>query len=279
MASQLRASRAGRSFWQLDIAIIETCRNLQYLCRGFLRARVMFCHGRNATPLFAQRLRATARDFCYIFSDTQFVRSPRRTSCRTPQIIPKSRSSRMSLRSASGSPSSAFRCRSTTASSRPRKVRRWPSRSKFAGFDVGNRWCIHPMEGWDANRDGSPSEHTLRRWRNFGRSGAKLIWGGEAAAVQPDGRANPNQTLATESNRRGLAALLDELTDAHREAFGTLDDLLVGLQLTHSGRFCKPDDHHKMAPRIAYHHPLLDAKFDIDPATTRSCGPTTSWSS
>src|SRR6188508_2567739 len=64
-------------------------------------------------------------------------------------------------------------------------------------FLVGNRWCIHPMEGWDANRDGSPSDHTLRRWRNFGLSGAKLIWGGEAAAVRPDGRANPNQTLAT----------------------------------------------------------------------------------
>ena len=86
----------------------------------------------------------------------------------------------------------------------------------IGGFQVGNRWCIHPMEGWDANRDGSPSPHTLRRWRNFGLSGAKLIWGGEAAAVQPDGRANPNQTLATPDNRAGLAALLNELLAAHR---------------------------------------------------------------
>jgi 2,4-dienoyl-CoA reductase-like NADH-dependent reductase (Old Yellow Enzyme family) len=136
---------------------------------------------------------------------------------------------------------------------------------KFGNFEVANRWCIHPMEGWDANRDGSPTEHTLRRWRHFGRSGAKLIWGGEAAAVRPDGRANPNQTLATKSNRAGLEALLGELTTAHREAFGSADGLLVGLQLTHSGRFCKPDEHHKMSPRIAYHHPLLDAKFKIDP--------------
>ena len=75
----------------------------------------------------------------------------------------------------------------------------------IGGFRVGNRWCIHPMEGWDANRDGSPSDYTLRRWRNFGRSGAKLIWGGEAAAVQPGGRANPNQTLATPANNRCLA--------------------------------------------------------------------------
>lgn len=135
----------------------------------------------------------------------------------------------------------------------------------IAGVEVRNRWCIHPMEGWDANRDGTPSPHTLRRWQNFGRSGAKLIWGGEAAAVRPDGRANPNQTLATESNRRGLSALLYALTDAHQASFGSLDGLLVGLQLTHSGRFCKPDDHHKTAPRIAYHHPLLDEKFKIDP--------------
>src|SRR5882672_8060419 len=80
-----------------------------------------------------------------------------------------------------------------------------------AGRRIGNRWCIHPMEGWDAHADGSPSEHTLRRWRRFGQSGAKLIWGGEAAAVQPEGRANPHQTLATQENRRGLKSLLDEL--------------------------------------------------------------------
>ncbi|MDZ4656780.1 MAG: NADH:flavin oxidoreductase [Bythopirellula sp.] len=134
----------------------------------------------------------------------------------------------------------------------------------IGGFQVGNRWCIHPMEGWDANPDGSPSEYTLRRWRRFGLSGAKLIWGGEAAAVRPDGRANPQQTLAIESNRAGLAALLDEVREGHLEQCGTLDGLLVGLQLTHSGRFCKPNDKKTFEPRIAYHHPLLDEKFGID---------------
>jgi 2,4-dienoyl-CoA reductase-like NADH-dependent reductase (Old Yellow Enzyme family) len=129
---------------------------------------------------------------------------------------------------------------------------------------VGNRWCIHPMEGWDANPDGSPSPFTLRRWHNFGLSGAKLIWGGEAAAVQPDGRANPRQTMATSDNRAGLAALLRELRTVHRTQFGRDDDLVVGLQLTHSGRFSRPRDK-RMEPRIAYHHPLLDAKFGIAP--------------
>jgi 2,4-dienoyl-CoA reductase-like NADH-dependent reductase (Old Yellow Enzyme family) len=40
--------------------------------------------------------------------------------------------------------------------------------------------------------------------------------------------------------------------------------LVVGLQLTHSGRFCRPNSK-ELEPRIAYHHPLLDAKFGIDP--------------
>src|SRR2546423_8834697 len=66
-------------------------------------------------------------------------------------------------------------------------------RCDIQGFTVGNRWCIHPMEGWDGTPAGEPTEHTLRRWEHFGQSGAKLIWGGEAFAVQGDGRANPLQ--------------------------------------------------------------------------------------
>ena len=48
---------------------------------------------------------------------------------------------------------------------------------------IGNRIVVHPMEGWDGSPDGNPSENTIRRWQRFGRSGAKLIWGGEAVAV------------------------------------------------------------------------------------------------
>ena len=135
----------------------------------------------------------------------------------------------------------------------------------FGRWKVGNRWCIHPMEGWDANRDGSPSELTIRRWQRFGESGAKLIWGGEAAAVRPDGKANPHQTVALRSNLEGLMRLRSSLVSAHQRAIGDTEGLVVGLQLTHSGRFSRP--HTKtLEPRIAYHHPLLDRKFNIDPA-------------
>ena len=60
---------------------------------------------------------------------------------------------------------------------------------EVGGVQVGNRWCIHPMEGWDGTQDGRPTERTIRRWTHFGQSGAKLIWGGEAFAVRRAGRA------------------------------------------------------------------------------------------
>ncbi|MFY8058806.1 MAG: NADH:flavin oxidoreductase, partial [Planctomycetaceae bacterium] len=42
------------------------------------------------------------------------------------------------------------------------------------------------------------------------------------------------------------------------------DDLLVGLQLTHSGRFARPFEKARMQPRTAYRHPLLDRRFGAD---------------
>ena len=49
----------------------------------------------------------------------------------------------------------------------------------------------------------------------FGESGAKMICGGEAMAVRPDGRANPNQLILIEQNKAGIAELLDILKTAH----------------------------------------------------------------
>ena len=128
---------------------------------------------------------------------------------------------------------------------------------------MGNRFCILPMEGWDGTREGAPSDLTTRRWRHFGESGAKLIWGGEAVAVRHDGRANPNQLLLTPGTLAPIAALREALVLAHRERFGANADrdLFVGLQLTHSGRFSRPDEKGKPAPLTAYPHPLLDRRF------------------
>jgi 2,4-dienoyl-CoA reductase-like NADH-dependent reductase (Old Yellow Enzyme family) len=134
---------------------------------------------------------------------------------------------------------------------------------RLNGTEVGNRFCILPMEGWDGTAEGHPSDLTRRRWRHFGQSGAKLIWGGEAVAVRHDGRANPNQLVIGEHTERALGQLRNDLLTTHRERFGANagDDLLIGLQLTHSGRYARPNRSDRAEPRVAYHHPVLDSRF------------------
>lgn len=129
------------------------------------------------------------------------------------------------------------------------------------GLTIGNRFAVQPMEGWDGTLDGKPSELTFRRWRRFGSSGAKLIWGGEAVAVQHHGRANPNQLLLNEDTRDDIARLRDALVEEHRKARGTTDGLTIGLQLTHSGRYSRPNG--KPEPRILYRHPILDRRLNL----------------
>ncbi len=133
------------------------------------------------------------------------------------------------------------------------------------GKTVGNRFCALPMEGWDGALDGKPTELVYRRWQNFGGSGAKLIWGGEAVAVRHDGRANPHQLLLNDANQSDLERLLAALKEAHLQKFSRATDLLVGLQLTHSGRFSRPNDKSRLEPKIAYHHPVLDRLYNIPP--------------
>ncbi len=132
---------------------------------------------------------------------------------------------------------------------------------EVAGVTVGNRFAILPMEGWDATPDGRPSDLTIRRWRRFGQSGAKLIWGGEAVAVRHDGRANPRQLLSTDDTIGDLARLRETLVAEHASRFSRTDDLLVGLQLTHSGRYARPGG--PPEPMILYRHPFLDRKLGL----------------
>jgi len=112
---------------------------------------------------------------------------------------------------------------------------------------IANRFAVLPMEGWDGTTDGRPTDLVRRRWSRFGRSGCGLVWG-EATAVRPDGRANPNQLVIDETTVdeiAGLRALLDP-------------GQVAGMQLTHSGRYARPVD--VPTPRTAYQHPILDGR-------------------
>ena len=135
---------------------------------------------------------------------------------------------------------------------------------------VGNRFSVLPMEGWDGTTDGRPTDLVLRRWERFGTSGAKLVWGGEAVSVRPDGRANPNQLCIGPESIVDLGNLRRRLVAAHADRHGRADDLVVGLQLTHSGRWSRPDG--TLAPRLAYRHPVLDDRVPVDDGSVLTDG-------
>ncbi len=125
-------------------------------------------------------------------------------------------------------------------------------------FTVGNSMAIHPMEGCDGTLDGRPDELTWRRYERFARGGAKLIWF-EATAVRADGRANTRQVMLDRNTVDDFARLLQMMRRAHKEEWGTADDLLIPVQLTHSGRYSHP------VRIIAYHNPLIDEKTGTPP--------------
>jgi len=106
----------------------------------------------------------------------------------------------------------------------------------IGGKQCGNRLAVQPMEGCDGTLDGRPDELTFRRYVRFGAGGAKLIWG-EATAVSDEGRANPRQLWLSSRSASAIEEMLARCRRAHRDAFGSDDDLIVGLQLTHSGRY------------------------------------------
>lgn len=113
-----------------------------------------------------------------------------------------------------------------------------------------NRWAVLPMEGWDGEDDGRPSDLVRRRWDRFAASEAGLVWG-EATAVRPDGRANPRQLALDETTVDDFAALRAHLDPSQ----------VTGLQLTHSGRYARPTTAGP-APKTVYEHPLLDARVE-----------------
>jgi NADPH2 dehydrogenase len=118
---------------------------------------------------------------------------------------------------------------------------------------IGNSLAIHPMEGCDGELDGRPGELTWRRYKRFAAGGAKLLWF-EATAICREGRANPRQLWINPNTEDDYARLIDTIRNDHAAAFGTADDLLVPMQLTHSGRYSYPDR------IIAYHNPWIDRK-------------------
>jgi len=122
----------------------------------------------------------------------------------------------------------------------------------LAGFPAANRMAVQPMEGYDSENDGSPSELSKRRYLRYASGGSAIIWY-EAVSVVHEGRSNPHQLWIHKKNSDAYSRLNDEVRK--RAANNNIDPFLV-IQLTHSGRYCKPEGVAK--PQVAALNPLLD---------------------
>jgi len=132
----------------------------------------------------------------------------------------------------------------------------------FQKYDLGgraipNRLAVHPMEGFDSRPDGNPDELAFRRYKRFAFGGSGLIWF-EAVSVVPEGRSNPRQMWLHDKNVNAFSRLVEHTRRAAHETFGSGHDPYLVIQLTHSGRYSRPEG--KPRPLIAAYNPYLDTE-------------------
>ena len=118
---------------------------------------------------------------------------------------------------------------------------------------IPNRICIQPMEGCDAQTDGSPSPLTHWRHLRYAEGGAGLIWM-ESTAITPNARSRDNQLCLHANNLPAFRQLVKAMRQSAMQRWGR--ELIIVLQLAHGGRV-------SAEPVIVHHNPALDADSGI----------------
>jgi 2,4-dienoyl-CoA reductase-like NADH-dependent reductase (Old Yellow Enzyme family) len=123
-------------------------------------------------------------------------------------------------------------------------------------LECPNSLAVHPMEGADGDCLGRPGELTYRRYKRFAAGGAGLLWA-EAIAVVPEGRANPRQLWLNSDSFNAFAEMIKQMRKAAKDSMGENHNPVIVAQLTHSGRYSKPDG--TARPLIVQRDPYLDS--------------------
>ncbi len=127
---------------------------------------------------------------------------------------------------------------------------------KIGTLNAPNRMAVNPMEGADGDSIGRPGELTLRRYKRFAAGGCGIIWA-EAMAVVPEGRANPRQLWLNDKSKDEFAKMISMMRKAAHDSMGNSHNPIIVAQLTHSGRYSKPEGISK--PIIPQRDPYRDA--------------------
>lgn len=119
------------------------------------------------------------------------------------------------------------------------------------GVQIKNRILSQPIEGFDAEPDGSPSNRSIKRYCTLSENAIGTIWF-ESISVCKDGRSNPYQLWITKDNCNNFKQMLQQVRAASPDA----PPYLVA-QLTHSGRYSKP------TPLCGFENPLIKKDASI----------------
>ena len=98
--------------------------------------------------------------------------------------------------------------------------------------EIPNRMVVHPMEGFDANPDGSPGELAFRRYKRYAEGGSGMIWF-EATAIKEEGKSNPRQLTINKHSLPGFQQLIEDIRSSAHKSFGDKHNPYLVLQLTH----------------------------------------------
>ncbi|GHS90425.1 oxidoreductase [Synergistales bacterium] len=121
------------------------------------------------------------------------------------------------------------------------------------------RFAVLPVEGRDANKDGTPSERTFRRYRRYAAGGSGLIHF-EAVAFSPEGRASDHQLMLNQHTAPEIKRLLDETKTQAQKIMGHIP--LCYIQLQESGRYTHASG---ATPRLVARVPEFDERAHIQP--------------
>jgi 2,4-dienoyl-CoA reductase-like NADH-dependent reductase (Old Yellow Enzyme family) len=103
---------------------------------------------------------------------------------------------------------------------------------KIGNRTAHNRIALNAMECNDADKEGNPTELTLKRYRKAvkGNAGVIVI---EAISVIDESRGRLNQLIGMPANQKALGKMIDELKKVNNKP-------LLFIQLTHSGELSEP---------------------------------------
>lgn len=113
---------------------------------------------------------------------------------------------------------------------------------------IPNRILAQPIEGFDAEANGAPSERSVNRYCELACGRFGCLWM-ESISVNLEGRSNPSQLWLHDDTVDDFAAML-------REVRASVDEpVYLVAQLTHSGRYSTVNG--KPAPVCAFENPLI----------------------